>query len=338
MRRRDDPDASDSGSASTSLKAIDVNLLVALDALLRHQHVTRAARELGVTQSTMSHALSRLREQFEDPLFVVIGRTLVLTERARSLVQPVMEARAGLERVFAPAERFDPASTRRSFRIAATDNLELYVLPSLVAQLNARAPRVDLRVVPLPEDWVLALQRGDIDLKLGRAGPVPPEVRALELSRESFSCVVRLGHPCPSRPTIHQLSELGFLVATPSSPGTPSSRIDDLLAEHGLQRRVVVTVPHFLVAPFVVERSDLAWIAPTRMIASFKDRMKLREIELPFSAGTYRLSQVWAARRHDEDAIVWLRSEVSSSFDAADQGSDAERATNKRRSRRTTSS
>lgn len=276
----------------------------------------------------MSHALSRLRAQFNDPLLVTVGRRLSMTDRARSLVEPVIEARASLERVFARAERFDPL-TPRTFRIAATDNLELYVLPDLVVRLGTRAPQIDLRVVPLPADWILALQRGDIDLKLGRASPVPAEVRALELSRETFSCVVRRGHPCPSRPTFRQLSKLGFIVATPNAPGNPSSRIDEIFAKHGVQRRVVVTVPHFLVAPFIVDKSDLAWIAPTRMIDSFKHRLRLREIELPFSAGSYRLNQVWATRRHDEDAVVWLRGEVSSVFRAAARASGSGSAAGK---------
>lgn len=316
----------------TTLQGVDTNLILALDALLRHQSVTRAAREMGVTQSTMSHALARLRSHFDDPLLVQVGRTLTLTERARSLMTAVFEARAGLERVFAIAEPFVAAESRRTFRIAATDNLELYVLPQLVAQLGARAPHVDLRIVPLPADWVLALQRGDIDLKLGRSAAAPSSVHAQELSRESFSCVVRAGHRCTSTPTLRELSELGFLVAAPSAPHEPTGRVDAMLAKHGLKRRVVVTVPHFLVAPFIVADSELAWIAPTRLVEFFKPLLPLREITLPFAAGSYGLSQVWAARRHEERAIAWLRGEVLSALrgrPAASQAKEPARGHNR---------
>ena len=122
------------------LHGVDTNLIIALRALLVHQNVTRAAKEVGLSQSSMSHALSRLRAHFDDPLLVPAGRALALTERGKNLMAPVAEAVAHLERVFAPAERFDPRTSHRVFRIAATDNLELYVLPRLAAALQKRRP------------------------------------------------------------------------------------------------------------------------------------------------------------------------------------------------------
>ncbi len=115
------------------LGSVDTNLVIALRSLLRHQQVTRAAREVGLSQSSMSHALARLRAHFADPLLVPAGRALVLTERGKGLLEPVATAVAALERVFARPEPFDPRTSRRVFQIAATDNLELYVLPHLAA-------------------------------------------------------------------------------------------------------------------------------------------------------------------------------------------------------------
>ena len=104
---------------------------------------------------------------------------------------------------------------------------------------------------------------------------------------------------------------------TPSKPSRVSTPIDDLFAEHGLKRRVVVTLPHFLVAPFVVASSDLAWIAPTRMIRFFDRALALRSIELPFVVYDYGIGQAWAARRDDEPAIVWLREAVASTLSSS---------------------
>lgn len=296
------------------LRGVDTNLIIALRALLVHQNVTRAAKEVGLGQSSMSHALARLRAHFDDPLLVPAGRRLVLTERAKALVEPVAEAVSRLEGVFARAEPFDPRTSKRTFRIAATDNVELYLLPRLAVLLQKSAPGVDVRVTALPEDWVMALQRGDIDLKLGRKYVVPDSLESQELSQEAFCCVVRRGHAAPAKPTVREYAELEHLLITPTP--VPRARrfgpIDEALAKHGLRRRVVMTVPHFLVAPFVVASSDLVLTAPVRLVAPFTELLRLRRFALPFQLSGYQLSQVWASRSSDDEAHRWLRGVVAS--------------------------
>jgi DNA-binding transcriptional LysR family regulator len=298
------------------LRGVDTNLIVALRALLAHQNVTRAAKDVGLSQSSMSHALARLRAHFADPLLVPAGRRLVLTERAKALVQPVSEAVVGLERVFARAEPFDPRTSRRTFRIAATDNVELYVLPHLAATLQRDAPSVDVRVCALPADWITALQRGDVDLKLGRKYPVPDTLESQELSHERLACVVRRGHPSRAKPSIRQYAALEHLLVAPTAPVTaePSGVVDAVLAKHGLRRRIVLTVPHFLVAPFIVERSDLALTAPARLLEPFATSLRLRWLELPLKLAGYTLTQVWAARSRGDEAHRWLRAAVARAF------------------------
>jgi DNA-binding transcriptional LysR family regulator len=297
------------------LRGVDTNLIIALQALLLHQNVTKAARDVGLSQSSMSHALARLRAHFADPLLVPAGRTLVLTERAKGLVEPVAEAMARLERVFARPEPFDPQHSRRTFRIAATDNVELYVLPQLAAALHRSAPGIDVRVCALPDDWVSALQRGEIDLKLGRKYALPDTLASQELSQEQFGCVVRRGHPAPARPSLRTYAQLDHLVITPSS-AEPVGPIDKLLAKHGLQRRIALTVPHFLVAPFVVASSELVLTAPVRLLEQFVKPLRLRWLELPVKPSGYRLSQVWAARASDDEAHRWLRAQVARTLGA----------------------
>jgi DNA-binding transcriptional LysR family regulator len=295
------------------LGGVDTNLIIALRALLVHENVTRAAKDVGLSQSSMSHALARLRAHFGDPLLVPAGRELVLTERAKALVEPVAEAVARLERVFARAEPFDPRISRRTFRIAATDNVELYVLPHLAATLQKSAPGIEVRVCALPENWVMALQRGDIDLKLGRKYPVPDALESQELSQEQFACAVRRGHPVRPKPSLREYAGLDHLLITPTAPPTaePSGYIDDLLAKQGLRRRIVLTVPHFLVAPFIVANSDLVLTAPVRLLDPFVKLLRLRRLELPLKLAGYKLSQVWAARSRDDEAHRWLRSTIA---------------------------
>ncbi len=121
------------------MHAIDTNLIVALRALLQERNVTRAAKAVGLGQSSMSHALARLRVHFGDPLLVQVGRNMVLTERAKGLLGAVEQAVENLEKVFIQSERFDPRTSARVFKVAAPDNLEFYVLPRVTRAPGERS-------------------------------------------------------------------------------------------------------------------------------------------------------------------------------------------------------
>lgn len=298
------------------LRGIDTNLVVSLHALLTHANVTRAAKAMGLSQSSMSHALARLRSHFDDPLLVPAGRKLVLTERARALVAPVSSAIAQLEGVFDNPPPFDPATSERTFRIAATDNLELYVLPRLAGVLAAQAPRIDLRITALPPDWARALQHGDIDLKLGRKSAVDASLESADLSEEQLASVVRGGHPVSARPTLAAFAALDHLVVTPSAlPSMPAvGVIDAVLARHHLARRIAMTVPHFLVAPFVIAASEMVLTAPSRLVDPFMGVLGLRRLVLPVKLASYTLSQVWPRRCEDDPGHRWLRARIADVF------------------------
>ena len=300
-----------------NLAGINTNLLVALNALLREQNVSRAAQSMGLTQSSMSHALAQLRAHFGDRLLVPSGHRMVLTDRARTLIEPVGLAIAQVELVFAPASTFNPSTSDRTFRIVATDNIEVFLLPRLMAVLGTQAPHVDLRVHHLPVDWMRALANGDVDLKLGRQYRIPAAFRSEELFEERFTCVVRQGHPLRSaRPTYKQFAELSHLDVVPTGSATFDTRgfVDEILAQQGLQRRVALTVSHFLVAPHVIAASDLALVVSERVIGPYVRPLRLRELRLPLPLSGYRLTQVWAQRSEGDDGHRWLRrilSEVS---------------------------
>lgn len=287
-----------------NLAGIDVNLVVALDALLRERNVTRAAKRLGLGQSATSHALKRLRDHFGDRLLAPVGRELVLTERGKALVAPAAAAVAELERVFAGPARFDPKTSKRVFRIAATDNLELYVLPRLAALLAKEAPQVDLRFFHLPKDWSAALARGEFELKLGRKSPIDEALRGDDLFDDRLVCVVRHGHPVRTKLTLARYAALSHILVAPGE--TERSPIDALLAREGLARRVAIAVPHFLVALFTVAASDHALTVPERLVVA-APALRLRAVPLPFPATTYTLSQVWAERSERDEGHVWLR-------------------------------
>ncbi len=296
------------------LRGIDTNLIVALHALLLERNVTRAAARVGLGQSSLSHALARLRAHFADPLLVLVGRSMVLTERAKALIAPVSAAVAQLERVFSRSERFEPASSERTFRIVGTDNLELYLLSPLTALVAEEAPKIALRFHHLPPDWRDALERGDADLKLGRKYPVGEGLHSQDLLDERLVCVVRKNHPHRSkRMSLDEYVGLDHVAVAPTLAlgETYAATVDEVLARRGVARRIAVTVPHFLVAPFVAASSNLALTMSERVVRTLHRSLSLRVIELPFRLASYKLSQVWAERSHADEGHRWLRSAIA---------------------------
>lgn len=304
------------------LRGVDANLLVALRALLRERNVTRAAQSIGLGQSSMSHALSRLRAHFGDPLLVRAGRALVLTERARSLVEPVDAAAAQLERVFLQKPAYDPASSDREFRIVGTDNLELYLMPRVAQLLEREAPGVTVRFHPLRRQWARALQQGDADLKLGRSTELPRDLHGEDLLEERFVCAVRARHPAKRLDLATYVALRHVAIAPTLGLGESyTSVVDELLGERGLTRHVAITVSQFLAAPFVVQSSNLVLTASERLLGSFAGSLGLRLVRPPIALQSYRLSQVWSERAHTDEGHAWLRGLVSRaarSIDTAD--------------------
>jgi DNA-binding transcriptional LysR family regulator len=142
---------------------------------------------------------------------------------------------------------------------------------------------------------------------------VPDSLVSQELSQEQLACVVRRGHPAPAKPSLRDYARLDHLVVSPTAvpASEPQGYIDSVLGKKGLRRRVALTVPHFLVAPFVVASSDLILTAPIRLLDPFAKLLRLRRIELPVKLGGYKLSQVWAGRSSDDEAHRWLRAAIA---------------------------
>ncbi len=291
------------------LQSVDTHLVVALHALLQEKSVTRAARRVGVTQPSMSHALSRLRAHFGDPLLVQVGRQMTLSARARDLTPRAAEAVERLEQVFRPVERFDPGRSRRTFRLVATDNLELLVLPPLTRLLAAEAPHVNLRCRNIPADFAELLRRGELDAKLGRGGPVPDGCRSTLLVAEQLVCVMRRGHPASRKAlTAARYAACEHLMVSPH--GEDHSVIDRELAARGLHRRVTLTVSHFLVAPFILSGSDLLLTVSARVAGALARKLDLVVRPCPVEIKGYTLTLVWPERSEGDEGHRWLRGAI----------------------------
>jgi DNA-binding transcriptional LysR family regulator len=292
------------------LSSFDLNLLVSLDALLREAHVTRAARRVGLTQSAMSHALRRLRAIFGDPLLVRSAGGLRPTPRAARLRGPLDELLRGASGLLADEAPLQPKTLERAFLVASADYVSLMLLPPLLARLAREAPRVDL-VVRLPDtDARAALEEGHVEMAFMPRAPAEPGLYATKVFDERFLCAARPGHPALEAPmTAQSFAALSHVLVAPG--GVPRGAIDVALAGLGLERRVALAVPQFLVAPFVVARSDLVLTAPAHMLREAAASIPLCLFEPPLEVPPFSLWTIWHERTHHDAACAWFRALVA---------------------------
>lgn len=295
-------------SDTMHIYGIDANLLISLDALLREGSVTKAAQRVGLTQSAMSHALGRLRDQLGDPLLVRAGRQMVLTPRAEALAPRVARVVREMAQIFASEKNFDPSSLERSFAIRTTDHIQFVLMPELDTILNAEAPRVDLVLTPVIDQDVEALRNGSSDIVIGVFDDLPPDVHQQALFTDRFVCLVREGHPAAGAGlTLTQYGAMAHVLVAHRG-GKPGSAVDRLLAEHGIKRRVARAVPHFLIAPFIVARSDAIVTMSERLAQRLVPLLGgLQILEPPLALEPYTLSMAWHERYDGDPAHRWLR-------------------------------
>jgi DNA-binding transcriptional LysR family regulator len=297
----------------TNIAAVDLNLLVVLQALLAERHVTRAAARLGVTQPAMSHSLARLRDALGDPLLVRSKNGLQLTPRAAGLVEPLDRLLVDAGALFAAPKGFEPKTSTRRFRIATSDYMEIVLMPGLLERLGREAPNIDIVLVRHAGDGMSQLDEGEVDLSLLPPASVERSgIFVQHVLHEKFLCVVRADHPrVGKKMTLERYLELGHVLVSPG--GTRGGIVDDALAKLGKTRRVAVTVPHFLVAPFLVERSDLVLTFVARVAKSLAPAVNLKvlpppsEIDLP----GFDVRLCWHERDHGDPAHAWLRAQIA---------------------------
>lgn len=295
-----------------NISAVNLNLLVAFDALLAERHVTRAARRVGVTQSAMSNSLRRLRTLFGDPLFLRNARGVVPTPRALALGPLVRDGLARLETALG-APTFDPTAAERTFTVAASDFVQLVVLPPLLARLAKAAPRVRLEVRAwgrhaVPED----LARGEVDAAIGYFDRIPPRHRHRVLFREPFACIVRKGHPAlPKRARrldAATWASIPHVVVSEDAARGPTL-VDHALAKRGLTRTVALRVSQFLVVPAIVAATDLSAAIDRRVALAANLPLEVFEPPIPLPEG--RVAMVWHERTHGDPASEWLRAQIA---------------------------
>lgn len=288
---------------------IDLNLLRILEALLEEESVTGAARRLGVTQSAVSHALAKLRERFGDQLLVRTSAGMVPTARAKELREPIRRGLGALREALDTGAGFAPATAKRLFTVAMTDQLGATVLPAIARRVMADAPGIDLRVTAVVRNVERTLETAAADLVV-TGFTVPPEAPGLfrqRLFAEELVCIVRADHPIALGPrlTLGEFCALSHVLVAPK--GGRSGVVDEQLAQHGMKRRIAVVVPHFLVAPFVVAGTDLILTVAASVARKLAPMLDLRIVAPPLELTPATYWQLWHERAHDDAGQKWLR-------------------------------
>lgn len=305
------------GIENVNMNRLGLKLLLVLDALLAERNVTRAAAKVGLSQPAMSNALARLRDALDDPLLVRTPQGMVPTPRAEALAAPLARALADLERAFTVPEPFDPSTSTRCFNIAATDYMELTLLPRLMAALRGMGATVQVALLPLAEpSWAEALADGALDLTLAVVGRAPERLRSRRLFDEAFACLLRRDHPAAAAPlTLERFVELPHLLVSPR--GGRRGIVDEALERRGLSREVVLSVPHFLMAPAVVAQTDLIATVPSRVARAFVGALPVVALPPPLPLPGFSVAMSWHERQHHDPAHQWLREQLARLGEAA---------------------
>jgi DNA-binding transcriptional LysR family regulator len=300
---------------------VDLNLLVALDALLADCSVSTAARRLGLSTSAMSRTLARLRLVTGDPLLVRAGRTLVPTSRAMELRDQVHALTRDARAVLRPqVSEVDMASVEGTFTIRASESFMERLCGPVVTAVTQLAPRIRLRFEPKPDKEAQPLREGLVDLEIGLVGTSAPEIRLRFLFQDTYVGVARIGHPilADTQVTLERFAACNHVAAL--QEGSAVEPLDRALENLGLKRQITVVVPGYPDAMRVVRQSALIAIVPCSCLtAAVTGELpsELVRFDLPLALAPFKISAMWHPRMDADPVHRRLRSAIIAVCQAA---------------------
>jgi DNA-binding transcriptional LysR family regulator len=299
---------------SMNLKSVDLNLLVAFDALMSIRSVSRAAAKLGITQSALSHALKRLRVMFGDPLMQRGPRGMEPTERALSLQHPIKDILANIQSVISTKLTFDPAITKRTFKLSMSDAMSVEALPLIVRKLRKTAPNIDLLVTTSgPKDACNRIINDEVEIAIGVFPHVQPGLLRCELYRDELICVADKNNPLLRRGRMTEKAYLASPHVTVAPNLDSGVQLDEILEAMGVNRRVVATVPHYISLPALIRGTDLVALSRLRLVNVLRSSSNLIvfPIPAPIRVPVLSFEQIWHARHERDQGHRWLRDLIS---------------------------
>lgn len=282
------------------LRTLDLNLLKTLDTLLDERSVTRAAARLALTQPAVSGMLNRLRDYFDDPLFIRAPHGMVPTTRAEALAAPVKRILADIDVLLQPVA-FDPITATLTFTLAATDYALRAVVVPFIAALKVQAPGIRVRVVPVESGRLVSqLERGSVDVALITPHTTPDELHSRALYDERYVCMMRADHPDAGKPmTLDRFCALEHMLVSYEGDGFRGVT-DGALEKTGRTRHVGLSVSK----PDMLALSDMIAVVPSRIA---ENQAGMFVCETPVPVPGFTKSMAWHGRTHRNPAQAWLR-------------------------------
>lgn len=300
------------------LRRLDLNLLPVFDAVYRHRSVRLAAVELSMSTSALSHALTRLRDFLQDPLFYREGHKMCPSVFACQLAPYIAESLSTLNQHLSPVQPFNPLTSNESFRIAVTDYTAFCIFPGLMKEIAAVAPHINFELCHLPHNPALnELLAGEVDLALSfseRDEKEHQDLEKVDLFSDEF-VVISNSHRVSLNLEEYLLA--GHVVVTPWNE--KKGLLDAHLARLGLERRITIKTPSMLGSPHIVSESDLLMAIPSFVARKISEMTSIKIFELPFPAPPFTVKIYSHKRSGKKSSTDWLKKNILQSINRQNQ-------------------
>lgn len=296
------------------ISRVDLNLFTVFEAIYTEGSVTRASQKLNLTQPAISHALGRLRQMFDDPLFVRQGHTMVSTPLARNIIDPIRRSLRGLEVTLNGLEAFDPATTTKRFNIALRDVLEATILPPLMLRVQREAPLVNIAAGQVDRrDLQSEMASGTLDGAIDVLLPLSNDIMRTRIYQDSTVVVVRQGHPeIDGKLDIDTYLKQDHVLASSRRRGVGLEDFE--LSRFGLERHIRLRCQHYFAACRVVSQTNLILTMPGRYAHIANQQFGNQILPFPLEVPAFDVFLYWHANVDNDPANKWLREQVMQSI------------------------
>lgn len=289
-----------------NLNKVDLNLFIVFDAIYTEANLTRAGQIVGITQPAVSNALARLRETFNDPLFVRTAQGMVPTPMAQNIIGPVRNALQLLRVSVQESRTFNPLQANKTFRISMTDLTEAVVLPPLFQRLRRLAPNVKIEsMLAKRRETTKELAAGRLDFAMDAPLNTDPQVRHVKLLEDRYVCAMRRAHPlAKDKLSVEEYLSLSHIHISSRRSGL--GMVDLALGKMGQQRKIALRSQHYMMATQVIQQTDMAVTVPER----FARRHDLHQIPLPVDIPPLETHIYWHESTDQDPANRWMREQM----------------------------
>lgn len=289
-----------------NLSKVDLNLFIVFDAIYTEANLTRAGQIVGITQPAVSNALARLRETFNDPLFVRTAQGMVPTPMAQNIIGPVRNALSLLRVSVQESRTFNPLQANKTYRISMTDLTEEIILPPLFQRLRRQAPAVQIEsFLSKRRETTKELAAGRLDFAVDAPLNTDPQVRHVKLLSDRYVCALRKGHPlAKDKLTLDEYMSLTHIHISSRRSGL--GYVDLTLGKMGIQRKIALRSQHYLMASMVMQKTDMAMTVPERFARSHD----LHYVGVPVEVPAVETHLYWHESTDQDPANRWMREQM----------------------------